>query len=181
MITSLLNIYIEEWIENCSITHLPSPGIKNSAPVHSTLLKLIKQYYKLSTNFHRIKKKWFSRKLSQFGKWKVSYLQKWPWTAKRILNRQKANYKTKHQLNNRNIKNQSYIHKTVPPISRDIVNKRKPTTIKQYLNNIQNTSTSKQSLNIQTDENNKHKKKNTNSHTKQNTTKWKFNTRNKDN
>ena len=38
MITSLLNIHIEEWIENYSITHLPSPGIKNSAHVHSTLL-----------------------------------------------------------------------------------------------------------------------------------------------
>ena len=58
------------------------------------------------------------------------------------------------------------MHKIVPPISRDILNRRNPTTIKQYLtnnavqiSNIQNTSTSEQSLNIQTDENYKHKKK----------------------
>ena len=58
------------------------------------------------------------------------------------------------------------MHKIVPPISRNILNKRKPTIIKEYLtnnvlqdSNIPNTSTSKQSLNIQTDENNKHKKK----------------------
>ena len=71
------------------------------------------------------------------------------------------------------------MHKIVPPISRDILNRRNPTTIKQYLtnnavqiSNIQNTSTSEQSLNIQTDENYKHKKKrNTNSHLKKNATK----------
>ena len=77
MITSFLNIHIEEWIGNCSITHLPCPGINNSAHVHSTLFKLIKQYYKFSTNLPRIKKKWFSRKISQFEEWKVSDLQKW--------------------------------------------------------------------------------------------------------
>ena len=104
MITSLLNIHIEEWIENCSITHLPSPGIKNSAPVHSTLIALIKQYYKLSTNLPRTKKKWFSRKLSQFEEWKVSDLQKWLRTAKRILHRQKINLKVNHQLNHPKIK-----------------------------------------------------------------------------
>ena len=57
------------------------------------------------------------------------------------------------------------MHKIVPPIFRDILNRRNSTTIKQYLtnnvvqiSNIQNTSTSEQLLNIQTDENNKRKK-----------------------
>ena len=66
-----------------------------------------------------------------------------------------------------------------------MLNKRKPTTIKQYLTNniaqvrnFQNKSTSDQSLNLQTDEK---KTRYTSSHTKQHTTKIKFNTRNKEN
>ena len=165
MITSLLNIHIEEWIENCSITHLPSPGIKNSAPVHSTLIALIKQYYKLSTNLPRTKKKWFSRKLSQFEEWKVSDLQKWLRTAKRILHRQKINQKVNHQLNHPKVKKQAYIHHIVPPISRDILSKRKPTTMTKYFtNNIvqvsqnRNKSMSERSLKIQTDNTDKYTK-----------------------
>ena len=36
----------------------------------------------------------------------------------------------KRQPNHPNIKNKPYIHNIVSPISRDILNKRKPTTIK---------------------------------------------------
>ena len=107
----------------------------------------------------------FSRKLSQFEEWKVSDLQKWLRTANRILHRQKINLKVNHQLNHPKIKKQSYIHQIVPPISREILSNRKPTTMTQYLtNNIvqvsqhRNTSLSERSLNIQTDKKDKYTK-----------------------
>ena len=56
----------------------------------------------------------------------------------------------------------------MPPVSREKLNKRKPTAIKQYLTNnikqvskLQNKSQSEQSLNLQMDENNKNKKQDT--------------------
>ena len=42
VIKSLLDIHIAEWITFCEAIYILSPGLKNSAPVHTTMIQLIK-------------------------------------------------------------------------------------------------------------------------------------------
>ena len=59
--------------------------LKKSAPVHTTMIKLIIKYYQQSKNLPKNEKKWFYRKIEQFTDWNMLGLQKWLRTANRII------------------------------------------------------------------------------------------------
>ena len=99
----LFTLHIDEWINYCSLVYSPSFEIKkNSAPAHSTLLKLVHKYYPMLITLPLIKNKWFSMELSRSSKWKISDLQKWIRIKKIILHEEKVEGK-KNERNNRYI------------------------------------------------------------------------------
>ena len=56
VIKSLLDTHIDEWIKYCEAIHTPTPGMKNSAPAHATMITLIKKYYQQSKQLPKNKK-----------------------------------------------------------------------------------------------------------------------------
>ena len=66
VIKLLIDIHIDEWIMYCETIRTLYLELNKSAPVHTTMIKLITKYYQQSKNLPKIKKKWLSRKIEQF-------------------------------------------------------------------------------------------------------------------
>ena len=130
----LLNLHTNDWRNYHSLIHFPVPNVKHSTPALSTLLTLVTKYYSLSTTLPSTKKKWFSRRITQFNTWIVIELQKWIRTAKRIIHTD--NLKRKKSLNNiaSTTIARKYIYKIIPATNIQIIAKRKSTSITSFLN-----------------------------------------------
>ena len=66
VIKSLLDTHIDEWIKYFETIHTPTPGMKNSAPAHATMITLIKKYYQQSKQLPKNKKNGSLERLNNF-------------------------------------------------------------------------------------------------------------------